>query len=409
MKNLKKKIALVLSSAMIISIAPKFSASTYADVLKSVVNVYDSLLTKYSDYEFNDDVQSEEDGKEYIDEGIICLNKWEYSYTGSKIIPKFTVEFGNKILEHNKDYTFTIEDNINVGTATIIVEGIGNYEGILEDCFEIVKATNNLDVGKTTYTKKASSSSQQKFKINAHATSGDKSITFKSNNNSVKVDNSGNVTILKNYSGKAIIKVTAGNSNYKTVYKSVIINVNKNTNRVTTLKNTYVRKASTKDQTFLLNVKANSGASSINYKSDSKYVRVNQKGIVTVSKNFAGRATITITAGNNVFNKVTKKIVVEVKPSSVKVTSLQNITKNSIRLKWNRVVSATGYEIQYSEKSNFKGAKTVSVTKSSNVSKSITKLSKGKKYYVRIRSYKLIGKTKLYSNWSNARSIKITK
>lgn len=40
-------------------------------------------------------------------------------------------------LELNKDYTVTYTDNINVGTATVTVEGIGSYAGVKEFTFEI--------------------------------------------------------------------------------------------------------------------------------------------------------------------------------------------------------------------------------------------------------------------------------
>ena len=74
-------------------------------------------------------------------------------------------------------------------------------------------------------------------------------------------------------------------------------------------------------------------------------------------------------------------------------------------------MQTTGYEIQYSTSSKFKEAKTVAVTKNKTISKTITKLTSKKKYYVRIRTYKSVkvsGKTtKIYSDWSKVKSVKI--
>ena len=70
---------------------------------------------------------------------------------------------------------------------------------------------------------------------------------------------------------------------------------------------------------------------------------------------------------------------------------------------------AAGYEIQYGLKKNFSGAKTVTIKKKSTVKKTLTKLLKGKTYYVRIRTYNTVGKTKHYSAWSAAKTVKITK
>ncbi|MCI8992179.1 MAG: fibronectin type III domain-containing protein [Eubacterium sp.] len=75
--------------------------------------------------------------------------------------------------------------------------------------------------------------------------------------------------------------------------------------------------------------------------------------------------------------------------------------------------TATGYEIQYSTDKKFKNKKTTkikSVAKNSKTSITINKLKAGKRYYVRVRSYKktTVGKKteKLYGTWSSAKSVK---
>ena len=67
------------------------------------------------------------------------------------------------------------------------------------------------------------------------------------------------------------------------------------------------------------------------------------------------------------------------------------------------------YQIQYSTSSKFTSAKTVAVTKNSTVSKTIGSLVKGKKYYVRIRTYKTVGSAKFYSGWSAVKAVTIRK
>ena len=62
---------------------------------------------------------------------------------------------------------------------------------------------------------------------------------------------------------------------------------------------------------------------------------------------------------------------------------------------------ASGYQVQVSTDKNFKKG-----VKSKNVSKpsyTFTKLKAGKKYYVRLRSYKKSGKETLYGAWSKIR------
>ncbi|MCR5102837.1 MAG: fibronectin type III domain-containing protein [Eubacterium sp.] len=70
----------------------------------------------------------------------------------------------------------------------------------------------------------------------------------------------------------------------------------------------------------------------------------------------------------------------------------------------------TGYQLQYSTTKNFaKGNKTVTINvpKYSTKTKTVKKLIKGKKYYVRLRTYKTVGGEKYYSDWSSTKTVKI--
>lgn len=49
-------------------------------------------------------------------------------YTGKEIRPLPVVKLGDTVLEEGKDYLLSYHDNINVGTAVIVIEGIGNLK-----------------------------------------------------------------------------------------------------------------------------------------------------------------------------------------------------------------------------------------------------------------------------------------
>lgn len=76
-----------------------------------------------------------------------------------------------------------------------------------------------------------------------------------------------------------------------------------------------------------------------------------------------------------------------------------------------QAVQTTGYKIVYSTDKKFtkKTTKTAVIGKNKTVSPTVSKLKAGKKYYVRIRTYKTIkanGKTKkLYSAWSKIKTV----
>ena len=83
------------------------------------------------------------------------------------------------------------------------------------------------------------------------------------------------------------------------------------------------------------------------------------------------------------------------KPSSVKATAM---TK-AFKLNWKKVTDAKGYEIQYSYKSNFSGAKKITVKKGNTTSRTVKKLTGKKKVYIRIRAYYNDKNGKAYSTW----------
>ena len=60
-------------------------------------------------------------------------------YTGSAVTPDITVTDGIKVLRKGADYTVTYVNNINEGTATAKITGIGNYSGTVLADFQISK------------------------------------------------------------------------------------------------------------------------------------------------------------------------------------------------------------------------------------------------------------------------------
>ena len=88
-------------------------------------------------------------------------------------------------------------------------------------------------------------------------------------------------------------------------------------------------------------------------------------------------------------------------------TSISKITsrKKGFSVKWKKVNSTTGYQIQYATDSKFtKNKKTVGFKGAKTTSKTIKGLKGNKKYYVRIRTYKTVKGTKCYSPWSKTKT-----
>lgn len=91
----------------------------------------------------------------------------------------------------------------------------------------------------------------------------------------------------------------------------------------------------------------------------------------------------------------------------VKVASAK-AGKKSVKVTWKKVTGIKGYQIQYSTNKKFKkGNKTITVKSTKSTSATIKKLKSKKKYYVRMRTYKVVNGKKVYSAWSKAKSVKV--
>ncbi|MDY2590349.1 MAG: fibronectin type III domain-containing protein, partial [Agathobacter sp.] len=130
----------------------------------------------------------------------------------------------------------------------------------------------------------------------------------------------------------------------------------------------------------------------VTYSKDLKSVGT-KKVKVTFHGAYTGSKTVS-------YNVVPKNV------SSVKVTA----KTKSLKVSWKKQTKQTsGYEIYYATNKQFKSAKKIDITKTKTTSRIIKSLKKGNTYYVRIRSYKKVGKKKYYSSWSKTQSVKIKK
>lgn len=181
-------------------------------------------------------------------------------------------------------------------------------------------------------------------------------------------------------------------------------------NRITLPKKSYTYTASAKKRTFLLNAKAAGGT--VSYRSNSKKVTVNSKGLVTIAKNSVDSAVITVTAKGGGYQNATASVSVTVKPAKIKKLKVKSSKKKQLTVKWKKNVLASGTEIQYSKNKKFAKKKTKKKTARASATKLTIKKLKGT-YYVRVRAFTKVktgGKSiKLYSSWTAKKRVKIRK
>lgn len=91
-----------------------------------------------------------------------------YDYTGKPVQPKIDVFFNARLaLTQGKDYTVSYENNINAGTAKVVVNGIGKCTGRLERTFRIRESgSSSGTVERPSVTPPESTNYQFKLKLN---------------------------------------------------------------------------------------------------------------------------------------------------------------------------------------------------------------------------------------------------
>lgn len=102
----------------------------------------------------------------------------------------------------------------------------------------------------------------------------------------------------------------------------------------------------------------------------------------------------------------------DIVPKGTSIAKLKK-GKGSIKVNWKKQSAKmsssriTGYQIQVATDSKFtQNKKSVKVKGYKNTSKTIKKLKKNKKYYVHVRTYKVVDEDYYYSKWSAVKTIK---
>jgi len=128
---------------------------------------------------------------------------------------------------------------------------------------------------------------------------------------------------------------------------------------------------------------------------------------VPAGRKNVGTYTYTVTFKENYAGTSTLKMTVKpAKATQLKVTG----KKKAVTVKWKKVSKqATGYEVMYSTSKSFKkgtATKTKQIKKIKTTTLNLKKLKAKTTYYVKVRTYMLVGKTKYYSAWSAVKQVK---
>lgn len=318
-------------------------------------------MTTSGNYSFNLGTDAE---RISVSECQITLEQESYTYNGIAKQPRVTVAYGGKTLIKNQDYTVDYSDNINAGTAKVTVKGLGSYQGTVEKTFAILeKGEESTNPG------------------------GD--------------DNSGGST---NPGGddNPGENTNPGGTNYQKPAK--VKGLSASPINAAKIKISW-KKAADADGYLL-------------YRYDSKKkkwkcIKTISKGTVTSyidsglasGTSFKYRACAYVSADKNYKGDFSNSVTTATKPAKVSIKTV-TAKKKAVAFKWKKT-AGSGYEITYSTKKNFSGAKTVKVDGSSKLSYTVNKLKSKKTYYVKIRAYKKVGNKIYRGAYSVKKKVKI--
>lgn len=150
-----------------------------------------------------------------------------------------------------------------------------------------------------------------------------------------------------------------------------------------------------------------SGNGKLSYSSSNKKAAAVSSGGKVTIKGY-GSTTITIRAASTgQYHSALKKIRIKVVPKRGYLKSATSPAKKKIKILWSKNSTVSGYQIYLSKKKDFSKD-----TKQNRYSMKKTSVTVGgwkskTTYYVKIRSYKTVGKTKYYGAWSTIKSVKV--
>lgn len=397
----------------------------YANLISSNFKVwlanYSSKTNYKGDYEF---WQHTAKGRVSGMRGNVDINFWykgeNSTYLGTQVYTGAPIECGvyaaidGKALVENVDYTLTYSNNVNVGTAHITLNGIGEHKGLKQNyTFNIVpdkvkrvkyissentslKLSWNSVLGADAYVITAESINNIKTftKTVYGRTEGEIDGLIDGNEYIVTVralgyDSKGNA--LSGEPSDYISSKTTGN-------KVSGIKVSARTEKSITL--SWYRIADCESYTvyqYDSALKEYKPVGKTDGNTDSLKISNLKQGLsykFTVCANKENRQC----EPSDAFSAVTVP---------KKVSNKSAKSKKSRRITYSfKKVNATGYQYQWSTHKNFKSNFLTKNTKSTKVT--IKTAQSRRRYYVRVRAYKTEpGGKKIYGKWSNVKSVKV--
>ena len=236
--------------------------------------------------------------------GITVADIPDMEYTGTEQKPSsITVkDAAGRTLIKNLDYTYTVSNAVEAGTAKVNISFIGNYKGTRTAQYNINKTGQTIKIGNQ---KTEAQPGDAPFNLNVSLKFSGAKVTYSSSNTAVATVSSDGTVTVKGPGTTTITVKAAATGNVGSASKSFTLTV-KNPSQVVTTSYTRYKRTEL-DKMFNLNARTD-GDGTLSYKSsDESVAKVSSKGGVTVVG--PGIAEITVTAAETASYGEGKKVV----------------------------------------------------------------------------------------------------
>ena len=345
------------------------------------------------------DVYTKEENIKSITDAVIT-NIVDKTYTGSEIMQDPHITYGNYSLQEGKDYTLSYENNINPGTATVKITGMGKYEGTTLKTFTInpknISSATVTGIVNKTYTGSAIEQSPKLTDGNYVLRKGtDYTLSYKNN------INPGKATVIIKGMGKYTGSIS------KTFTITSAIKPSKPLIVTQPAKQTTITKGSSQPFSLTVKAKATKGGKltyqwyakgkALKGATESTYTLKDPSSLEVGNYALYCVVTETISGGSASTQSATSTLTVKAPFSFAQMTPKG---KKALVISWSKEENADGYDVFFSRcnhgKTKEKCKRIKSITNKNTLSYTKTNLLANKTYKCYVRPYKMIGGKKVY-------------